>query len=91
MPFLLTYKMLKISWIKIYFGFVFLIPSLLFASDYNFNKNCKQAYREIINLNFIQAKALIADEKIKNPDKCQETIKRLRKYKLEKININYGN
>ena len=30
-------------------------------------------------------------EKIKNPDKCQETIKRLRKYKLEKININYGN
>ena len=68
MPFLLTYKMLKISWIKIYFGFVFLIPSLLFASDYNFNKNCKQAYREIINLNFIQAKALIADEKIKNPD-----------------------
>ena len=30
-------------------------------------------------------------DKIMNPDKCQETIKRLRKYKLEKININYGN
>ncbi len=30
-------------------------------------------------------------DKIMNPEKCPETIKRLRKYKLEKININYGN
>ena len=30
-------------------------------------------------------------DKIMAPDKCQETIKRLRKYKLEKINKNYGN
>ena len=30
-------------------------------------------------------------DKIMRPDKCPEIIKRLRKYKLEKININYGN
>ena len=29
--------------------------------------------------------------KLMTPEKCLETIKRLRKYKLEKINENYGN
>lgn len=30
-------------------------------------------------------------DKLMTPEKCPETIKRLRNYKLEKINGNYGN
>jgi hypothetical protein len=30
-------------------------------------------------------------DKLMAPEKCSETMKRLRKYKLEKINKNYGN
>ena len=54
--------------IKFYFIIVFFIFSRLSFANYNFNSNCKQAYYEIINLNFIQAKVIIANEKKVNPD-----------------------
>ncbi len=54
--------------------FKILSISLLFISyhnlyaHYEFNNNCKKAYKEIINLDFFKAKQSIANEKNNNPD-----------------------
>ena len=68
LPFFLKIIMLKSSSIKIFLVITCFIPNILFASRYDFNENCKKAYKEIINLNFIQAKILIETEKKTNSD-----------------------
>jgi len=53
---------------KLCFIIVLIIIAKPSIANYDFNSNCKQAYNNIINLNFIQAKVLIANEIKANPD-----------------------
>ncbi len=51
-----------------YITLLFFLATEVPAQHYDFNNNCKTAYREIINLNFIRARQLIMQEKKNQPD-----------------------